>query len=169
VTGVSDREIHWIQYCVRPRLRRGSGTAARLVLSALTGLAIVACGSSERTFTAQEFVEELDARGATLELGQKLSTDDPDAELYAVENPEEKHGGGHESEQAEEEHGHAHSGGSLRVTESASRAEEEFQRCEGAVTLLCYRAANVVLVFEQEADPEFLGRLTVAISALAAE
>jgi hypothetical protein len=166
---MSDREDHWIQYCVRRRACTGSGPAAKLVLSAVAGLAIAACGSSEPTFTAQEFVDELEARGATLELGQELSTDDPDAELYAVEIRESA---GHEAAEeraAEEEHGHTHSGGSLRVTESESAAEDELQRCEGAVTLLCYRAANVVLVFEQEADPEFLAELTVAISALGSE
>jgi hypothetical protein len=137
---------------------------------ALAVVGAAACGSSERTYTAEEVVQELNARGASLELGQPLSTDDPDAELYAVEmEAGEEHSGEARPQDAKGELGHEHSGGSLKVTESSDRAEEEFQRCEKAVTLLCYRAANVVLLFEQEADPEQLAELTVAIRALGSD
>jgi hypothetical protein len=167
VTGVSNREDHRIQYCVRPSAVRGSRGAGLALALAVLGVA--ACGSDERTFTAQEFVDEVEARGVTLELGRPLSTADPDTELYEVEVVRAEEGDRPEPEHGAAELGHEHSGGSLRVTEGADEAEEEFERCEAAVSLLCFRAANVVLVFEQEADPGSLAELTVALSGLESE
>jgi hypothetical protein len=132
----------------------------------VVAIALAGCGSSDREFTAEEFVQEVSAQGAPIALGQPLSTADPDAELYAVEVREEPDAHEDESEHEEGGAGHEHSGGSLRITDSADRAEEEFSRCEQAVTLLCFRAANAVLIFDQEADPEFLGKLAVAIRGL---
>jgi hypothetical protein len=167
VAGVSYREDHRIQYCVRPGAARGSRSAGLALALAVLGLA--ACGSDERTFTAQEFVDEVAARGVTLELGRPLSTNDPGTELYEVEVVHAGEGDGPEAGHGAAEAGHEHSGGSLRVTDGADEAEEELQRCEAAVSLLCFRAANVVLVFEQEADPESLAELTVALSGLESE
>jgi hypothetical protein len=167
VAGVSYREDHRIQYCVRPGAARGSRAAALAL--ALAALALAACGSDERTFTAQEFVDEVEARGVTLELGRPLSTTDPGTELYDVEVVHAEEGDRPEPEHGAAEPGLEHSGGSLRVTEDADEAEEEFRRCEAAVSLLCFRAANVVLVFEQEADPESLAELTVALRGLESE
>jgi hypothetical protein len=132
----------------------------------VAALALPGCGSSDREFTAEEFVQEVSAQGAPMELGQPLSTADADAELYAVEVREEPDAHQGEPEHEEGEAGHEHSGGSLKITDSADAGEEEFRRCEQAVTLLCFRAANAVLIFEQEADPEFLGKLAVAMRGL---
>lgn len=43
-------------------------------------------------------------------------------------------------------------GGSLVVLDDAEEALIEFNRCESSATLVCYRAANIVLRFE-ELDP----------------
>jgi hypothetical protein len=143
----------------------GPAGSARLAFAALAifGLALAACGSGERTFTAAEFVEEANSRGANLELGEPLSTSETDAELYAltIEEP-----AGHEDAEATPEIGHEHGGGSLRVTGSVEDAEAEVERCEQAVSLFCYRAANIVLIFEQDADPEALSEVAGALRAL---
>ena len=67
----------------------------------------------------------------------------------------------------EEEHGHEHGGGSLGVYESSDAADEGMKTCRAAADLLCYRAANVVVILEGggiEAQ-----RLGVAIQKLAEE
>ena len=57
------------------------------------------------------------------------------------------------------------SGGSLRVTDSASDAEGEFRRCQEA-GLICFRAANVVVAFQEGVDPRDLARLGRAVKAM---
>ena len=80
----------------------------------------------------------------------------PDALVSEVGNEGRGDGGG------EPEHG----GGSLRVTDSTQAAEEEHARCEGAASLLCFRAANVVVILEDDVHPAGLARLTDALRAM---
>ena len=54
-------------------------------------------------------------------------------------------------------------------TENADAAREEFERCESAATLTCYRAANVVLYFDAAPGDQRVARVETAIRALAAE
>ena len=158
---MSDEKGHRHQYYEPP----GRGGSARLAFAALAlfGLALAACGSGERTFSAEEFVEEANAHGASLELGEPLSTSESDDELYSltIEEP-----ASHEDAEAVPEIGHEHGGGSLRVTDSVEDAEAEVERCEQAVSLFCYRAANIVLIFEQDAEPEALSEVAGALRAL---
>jgi hypothetical protein len=158
---MSDEKGHPSQYYEPP----GPGGSARLALAAvaLLGLALPGCGSGERSFSAEEFVAEANAHGANLELGEPLSTSEADVELYSL-TIEEPPGGEEIGKGPAIEH--EHGGGSLRVTESVEDAEAEVGRCEQAVSLFCYRAANVVLIFEQDADPEALSEVAAALRAL---
>ena len=111
------------------------------VALAAAALAAAPGCASESTFSAAEFVDAVNAEGVELRLGEPLVTDDSDQELYAVELesvsslPGAKGGSGHV-------------GGSLSVSGDGSGAEDEIDSCEQAADLLCYRAANVVVVLE---------------------
>lgn len=142
--------------------------AATLAMLAL-GTSLAGCGSDERSFSAEEFVAEANRSGARLKLGVPLSTSDTGDELYALEigHPEEpiKEQGLPEDPEV----GREHAGGSLRVSASAGDAEAEYSRCEAAATLLCYRAANVVVILEEGAEPRDLRALETAIKAMESE
>lgn len=104
----------------------------------LAALALAGCGG-DRTFTAEEFVEKVNAEGVKLELGRKLLTNRDDQELYAVELPQvARLPGGAE----------VHAGGSMSVFDDTDGADQELASCNAAADLLCYRAANVVVVLE---------------------
>ncbi len=128
-------------------------------LVCLALLTLAAC-AKERTFSAEEFVEEVNAEGVELSLGGELSTVEPEAELYVVEL-EPLVG----APPVPGEEGHAHTGGSLAVYEDTAGASGRLEDCRNAADLLCYQAANVVVILEQggiEAD-----RLGVAMKRLA--
>ncbi len=100
------------------------------------------CGG-EPKFTAEEFVDGVNRHGVELRLGEPLVTEEEGKELYAVEL--EPVGGPQVDSQGDA----VHAGGSLSVydeDEGAPDAELEF--CEQAADLLCFRAANIVIVLE---------------------
>ena len=131
-----------------------------LALVLLLALVAAGCGG-ERSFEAAEFVDEANREGAALVLGEPLTSLEEGADVYVVSFEK--------APAPEVSAGRAHSGGSLVVTEDAEAATGEFQRCEGAVTLTCYRAANVVLYFDAEPTDEHVGRVDAAIRALGEE
>jgi hypothetical protein len=135
-------------------------------MSALAIAIATVAGCGERSFEAEEFVEEANSYGAGLELGEPLTTTEPETEVYAlrVADPAAE-----PSEEAGALDEHAHAGGSLTVTEDEDAALEEYRRCEAAASLLCYRAANVVAVFEDSLPPDERSRLDAAVSSLASE
>lgn len=92
----------------------------------------------------------MNEQGVRLTLGEPLYTEDESKELYAVtlEPLEAEKAGGGEGEHGEEEHGHEHGGGSLAVYESTAAAEDGMKTCRASADLLCYRAANVVVILE---------------------
>jgi hypothetical protein len=142
------------------------GQLATLAVIALA-LAASAC-TEERTLSADEFVADVNEQGVALALGEPLHTDDESEELYAVtvEPLRAEEAAGHEGEGGLEE-GHEHSGGSLSVHDDTAGAGERLAACKASADLLCYRAANVVVVIEGggiEAQ-----RLGVAIQKLAEE
>jgi hypothetical protein len=146
-------------------------TRGRLAALSAAALAIAASScSQERTLTASEFIADVNEQGVALTLGEPLHTDDESKDLYAVhlERLSGEEPAGHEEEpRDEEEHGHEHGGGSLGVYESSDAAHEGMKTCRAAADLLCYRAANVVVILEGggiEAQ-----RLGVAIQKLAEE
>lgn len=129
---------------------------ALLLAAALTS---PACGD-EKTFDAEEFVREANEAGAGFELGEPLSTSDEGAELYALRI--EEAGSATRPAPGDPE---LHGGGSLKVTESADAARKEFERCEEAVSLVCYRAANIAVYFDG-ITPEQQSRVGQAFQAI---
>ena len=113
-----------------------------LGVSFVTVLASVGCGG-DRTFTAEEFVDEINAQGVELELGEELLSEGEDKELYAVELPQAA-----ELPEDERESGRDHTGGSISVYDDTSAADEEIETCNAAADLGCYQAGNVVVVLE---------------------
>ena len=131
----------------RPALARGGALAVTALAAAAS-----ACGG-ERTFDVHEFVEEANAAGAGIELGEPLTSSGPDRQIHDVEL----------AASATQTHG----GGSLTVTPSVEAGEAEYRRCEDAATLACFRASNVVLIVDgEELDPEQLTRLEDAFREL---
>jgi hypothetical protein len=124
----------------------------------LMGAALVAGCGEGRTFTAEEFVDEVNDEGVKLELGEELVTDRDDQELYGVElEPVAELPGGADR----------HAAGSLSVSDDGEGADAELASCQAAADLLCFRAANVVVVLEGGGiEAEQLG---VAIERIAEE
>lgn len=121
------------------------------VLLIVIALLAAGCGG-ERTFDPPEFVDAANAEGAGLVLGDELVSIEEGVDVYAVTFAGES--------------GH---GGSLVLTGDADAAREEHRRCEEAVSLACYRAANVVLMLEDEEGEEHMRKVDAAIRALGEE
>ena len=132
---------------------------------ALTGIAllVVGCGG-ERSFEPDEFVEAANREGADLVLGDSLTSITEDVEVFAISFREDE-----DEHAAEGEDGHAHSGGSMIVADDAETAVEEYERCESSVSLVCYRAANVVLYFDADPSEEHVAKVDAAIRELATD
>lgn len=157
----------WLQYYGRvsapgsscTALRRGA-TATAVAVGLAAALANAACG--ERSFTAEEFIDEANAHGVEIALGESLSDEEGGAELYAITLEDEAAAAGPAGEIGI---GQDHGGGSLRIEQDTEAAQAEYARCEQA-GLFCYRAANVVLVFEADAEPDALAELATALRAI---
>jgi hypothetical protein len=138
---------------------------AFLALSLLCGaLALVACGG-ERTFTAQEFIDEMNDNGAALALGPVLTTNPDGIDIYSISLTEISTGVGSPPKPVPEG---APGSGSMLVLDDADAARSEFARCEQSPELTCFRAANAVLRFQalQGGDQ---ARITTAIQAIETE
>lgn len=132
----------------------------RAALATLLALLLAACGG-ERSFEPAEFVDAANREGANLVLGDPLTSTQEGVDIFAV------HFAGEASEPAADDH--AAGGGSMVVAEDAETATGEFERCESAVTLTCYRAANVVLYFDAESTDRRVAAVAAAIRALASD
>jgi hypothetical protein len=147
---------------------RGTTRGRLAALAALAlALAVSSC-TEERTLSADGFVADVNDQGVELTLGEPLSTTEEGKELYAVtlEPLPGAEPAGHEEQGQEESHEHQ-GGGSLGVYDDNAGAEEGMQACRNAADLLCYRAANIVVILEGggiEAQ-----RLGVAMQKLAEE
>jgi hypothetical protein len=132
--------------------------ASRLAI-AIAALALVAgCGGEdELRFSAEQFVDEASARGAALELGAPLLTSREETEIHELRVTG--------TTPAEGDHG----GGSLTVTADSAAGLAEYERCEAATTLLCFRANNVVLALEDELSTEQIADIERALRRLAAD
>lgn len=117
----------------------------------------------ERTFSAPEFVTDANREGAGLALGEPLQAVGGTSEIFAVELTEGAPASEHEGEEGR---GHEHGAASLVIADDSDAAIAEFTRCEGAISFICYRAANVVLRVESD-DPLQLARIEAAIRGLA--
>ena len=116
----------------------------------LTAVIATGCGGSDG-FDAEGFIARANEAGANLVLGEELLGTDSDVEVYEVELAESAAPDAAKAGQASPSH--AHGGGSLYVTESDEAGVAEYERCESAATLLCFRASNVVLILN-DAIPE---------------
>jgi hypothetical protein len=77
-----------------------------------------------------------------ISLGQELLTEEEGKELYDLRLKTVADLPGEASE------GEEHSAGSLSVYEDSDDADGEIESCRAAADLLCYRAANVVVVLQ---------------------
>lgn len=119
------------------------------------------CGGGERSFEAEEFVEAVNEHGAGLTLDGPLANEQEGVDIFAVSVTGEAHA------ERPAEDPHAHGGAaSLVIAADEEVAAAEHRRCEGAVSFLCYRAANAVLIVEAEIEPDELERIGAAIRSL---
>jgi hypothetical protein len=132
---------------------------ALLALPLLLAL-LGACGG-EKTFSEEEFIEAVNSEGAALELGEVITTNQDGVDVRAVSFSED-------ATSPTGAEGGVHGGGTMLVLPDAGAATEELDRCETAPSLTCFRAANVVLRFE-EIFPEEQARVTAAFEAIASE
>jgi len=166
MSSVSDDKGHRVQYYGRLRATGSPALTRRCSVSLLVATLCLAAtstltGCGERSFTAEEFVDEANANGVALTLGEPLSTEQGGTQLYSVTISEPTGG---DPPSGNTEIGESHGGGSLRVEDDSEAAEAEYTRCEQSL-LFCFRAANVVLIVE-DAEPETLARLTAALRAI---
>jgi hypothetical protein len=140
-------------------------------LGLVAAVALLAGCGDERTFTASEFVEHINEQGVSLRLGRQLETTGGAEQLHAITlpplpgEPEPEHG--HEGEEAQE-HGHEGAGasGSLYVYADTGGASDQLEACRASAGLICFRAANVVVVLDEESGELAAQRLGVAIKGL---
>ncbi len=132
---------------------------ARAASGALAAAAIAAgCGGGgQPAFDAEIFISSVNARGAALVLGDRLESSREGFELYEV-------GAGGAGEAAPAESG----SGTLVVAPSDDEALAEYERCELAGELVCFRAANVAIYFGSELEPGEAERLGSALEAVSA-
>jgi hypothetical protein len=104
-------------------------------------VSLAACGDDE-TFNAEEFVAEMEDNGVAMSLGTELFSDDESRKVFEVEL--EPLPGAPTPKEGALEHPH----GSMTVHDEVSGADDQFANCEATADLLCYQAANVVVVLE---------------------
>lgn len=124
-------------------------------------LALVAGCGGEKQFTEDGFIDAVNAEGAGLELGEVITTNEQGVDVRSVTFAE-----GATSPTGAE--GGVHGSGTMLVLADAGAATDELERCETAPSLTCFRAANVVLRFE-ELFPEEQSRVIAAFEAIASE
>lgn len=113
--------------------------------------------------SAQEFVDEANANGATLVLEEELTTEEEDKSLRAVSL--RPLGGGRVGHSASPAPGRIH--GTLAVYDDADGADRGIEECRAAVEFLCYRAANVVV--RLEGNGVEAARLAAAMERMASD
>jgi hypothetical protein len=144
----------------RSRLPLGCGAPRLAVALALIALLGAGCGS-ERKLTAGEFVDEMNANGASLALGHVITQNPDGADVIEVKLT-------HTAPTATGEGTRPAPSGSatLLVLDDSSAAEDEYSRCQGSPDLTCFRAANIVLRVEG-LEPTDQALLTTAVEGLA--
>ena len=142
--------------------RAGRGLRAPLLILALGLAAMLASCGGERTFTAQEFIDEMNAHGAALALGPVLTTNPEGVDIYSVSLTELSTGVGSAPEPVAEG---APGSGSMLILGDADAARSEFSRCEQSPELTCFRAANAVLRFQALGGGD-QARIVTAIQAI---
>jgi hypothetical protein len=147
---------------VRTWLGRPTAMRQTVLQVACITVLVAGCGS-ERIFGAEEFVDAANQRGAGLVLGSTLTTSRPGVEVYALTFQTSGESGASTATPAED------TAGSLLVSPGSDEALAEYARCQSGGGLICYRAANVVLLFEGAVPPDDLARVTRAVRAMGSE
>ena len=142
----------------------GRGIRQLAALAALASISVIAtgCGSGQ-TFTASEFVDRISAQGVSIQLGRKLPSGGDADEVFAVSLPPLPG----EPAPPRGSEGSPGAGGSLYVYSDSGGAENELVACRGSGGLLCFQAANVIVVLDDEGSALEARRLGVAIKRLA--
>jgi hypothetical protein len=138
------------------------GRGIGLLIAVGTAAMVAAgCGGASN-LSAEEFIQGINDEGVQIKLGAELSSSNG-RELYAVQlvplpgHPEPAPG--------TEQHEHEQQGsGSLYVFDDSGAAEQQMDACRGSAGLICYRAQNVVVLFEEAGLEE--QRLAVAMNRL---
>lgn len=138
-------------------MRRLAIGASALLVALLAGCG----GSDERRFAPRELVDELNAQGAALELGDVITRNPDGVEVYSVRFTQAATGVTGEGSATSAVHG----SGTLLALEDVAAATEEYERCLPAPALTCFRAANAVLRFE-DLEPADQARLVTALEAI---
>jgi hypothetical protein len=123
----------------------------------LAGLLIVGCGSTQ-TFTASDFVDRINAEGVSIELGRQLPSGGNAKELWAVTLP---------ALPVEPAGARRGASGTLYVFGDTGGAEDQLKACRGSGGLLCFQAANIVVILGDEGSGLEAQRLAVAMRRLA--
>ena len=142
-----------------PRVARGIRGLAAVAL-AIAALHTTGCGGSQ-SFTASEFVDRINAQGVSIELGRRLQSGGGAQELFAVRLPPLP---GQPPPPPGSEGGPGASG-SLYVFGDTGGADDQIDACHRSGGLVCFQAANIVVILEEgglEAQ-----RLAVAVKRLA--
>ena len=127
-------------------------------------VALAGCGD-EKTFTGSEFVAEVNEQGVTLRLGRQLAAGGDADQVYAVTLPRLR---GEPAPPPGEEGGGHGPNGTLYVYGDSGGAGDELDACRASGGLLCFRAANVVVVLDEQSGLE-AQRLGLAIRRLGSE
>ena len=142
----------------------GPGRGLRQIgaLAALAGVALAGCGS-EKTFTASEFVQQINDQGVSMRLGRQLQGGGDADRLYAVTLPPLP---GEPPPPPGAEGGRGPNG-TLYVYDDTGGADDQLNACRGSAGLLCFQASNVVVVLDEETGGIRAQRLGIAIRRLA--
>jgi hypothetical protein len=140
---------------------RGRARLLSVAIAIAGVLLLSACGSGQ-TFSASEFVDKVKQEGVTIHLGEKLPSGGQNDTVYAVNLPPLPG----EPKPPPGTIGGGGSSGSLYVYGDTGGADDEVTACR-ASGLLCYQAANVVVMLE--ANGLEAQRLAVAIRKLASD
>jgi hypothetical protein len=128
----------------------------------LAGLLFIGCGSTQM-FTASEFVDRINAEGVSIALGRQLPNGGDAKELYAVTLPPLPG----EPAPPRGSEGDPGASGTLYVFGDTGGADDQLDGCRGSGGLLCFRAANIVIVLDDEGSGLEAQRLAVAMKRLA--
>lgn len=140
---------------------RGRLWALPILAAALLAISLAACGDDERQFTAESFIDAMNDNGAALALGPVLTTSPDGIDVNVVEFTGTAPSATGEEAGTEEANGSA----TLLLFDGSGAAMDEFDRCNVAPALTCFRAANAVLRVE-ELQPSDQARITTAIEGV---
>lgn len=139
-------------------------TARRNLARAALAAALLVAGCGEKEFTAESFIDSMNDHGATLALGPVIAENPDGVEVHRITFTETAPSATGEGEGTEAANGDA----TLLIFDGSGDAEDEFDRCNGAPALTCFRASNAVLRVEN-LQPSDRARITTAIQGVGSD